>query len=256
MENIYEICFYGGLILAILLLITSVILFIVLKIPKVFGDLTGRNAKKGIKERKEGITTSGSVAKKEQAKYYNQNTGKITVREGVSEGSKRTHLNQTTDNLKKPDDEETSVLNAKSSKADEQTTLLSDEQTTPDYEEATEVLIGGQSEDATELLSDDTVGSPTTEVLNVVSNSDTKKATVTLGITEELIAAKPEPPKPKVDTPILVPGETATDVLITPGMDIDDETATSVLVSNPSAELAGKVKVEYNIVITHTDERL
>ena len=41
MEQAYEICFYGGLVLAILLLIATVVLFIVLKIPKVIGELIG-----------------------------------------------------------------------------------------------------------------------------------------------------------------------------------------------------------------------
>ena len=67
MENIYEICFYGGLILAILFFIVSIILFAVLKIPKVFGELTGRAEKKSIKERKEGGKADVKVGKKEQA---------------------------------------------------------------------------------------------------------------------------------------------------------------------------------------------
>ena len=46
MRSVYEACFYGGLILAILFLITAIILFIALKIPKVFNELTGRAAKK------------------------------------------------------------------------------------------------------------------------------------------------------------------------------------------------------------------
>ena len=50
MENVYKICFYGGLALAIIFLIVSVVLFFVLKIPKVINDLTGRTAKKQIDE--------------------------------------------------------------------------------------------------------------------------------------------------------------------------------------------------------------
>ena len=52
MKDIYNLCFYGGMTLAIILLITSIVLFIVFKIPKVIGDLTGRNARREIAERK------------------------------------------------------------------------------------------------------------------------------------------------------------------------------------------------------------
>ena len=76
MQNVYEICFYGGLVLAILLLIAAIVLFIVLKIPKVIGELTGSAAKKAMKEMQDGTASPGSVAKKEQEKYYNMGFGK------------------------------------------------------------------------------------------------------------------------------------------------------------------------------------
>ena len=84
MQNVYEICFYGGLVLAILLLIAAIVLFIVLKIPKVIGELTGSAAKKAMKEMQDGTASPGSVAKKEQEKYYNMGSGKITAKEAVS----------------------------------------------------------------------------------------------------------------------------------------------------------------------------
>ena len=61
MQNVYEICFYGGLVLAILLLIAAIVLFIVLKIPKVIGELTGSAAKKAMKEMQDGTASPGSV---------------------------------------------------------------------------------------------------------------------------------------------------------------------------------------------------
>ena len=87
MEDMYNIFFYGGLTLAIVFLIVSIVLFIAFKIPKVIGDLTGRNARKEIAEKrsKRGRADTGSrLSKQEQKKYYNQSSGKITIRESVT----------------------------------------------------------------------------------------------------------------------------------------------------------------------------
>ncbi len=57
-----------------------------LNIPKVVGELTGSTARRKIKEMKahaESITLDKSVTRKEQAKYYNVGTGKITVKEST-----------------------------------------------------------------------------------------------------------------------------------------------------------------------------
>ena len=54
---------------AVILLIAAVVLFIVLKIPKVIGELTGSTAKKAMKEMQDGTAKPGSIAKKEQEKY-------------------------------------------------------------------------------------------------------------------------------------------------------------------------------------------
>ena len=89
MQNVYEVCFYGGLVLAILLLIAAVVLFIVLKIPKVIGELTGSTAKKAMKEMQDGTAKPGSIAKKEQEKYYNMGSGKITAKENISSKAER-----------------------------------------------------------------------------------------------------------------------------------------------------------------------
>ncbi|MBQ9200221.1 MAG: hypothetical protein IJ141_08590 [Lachnospiraceae bacterium] len=97
MEGVYKICFYGGLTLAIILLITSIILFAVFKIPKVIGDLTGRNARREIAEKKKkrggNDTTSSRLSREEKKKYYNQGTGKITVRDSATN-------EEVTDNIK------------------------------------------------------------------------------------------------------------------------------------------------------------
>ena len=86
MTSVYDICFYGGLILSGVFLIAATVLFFVLKIPKVVGELTGSTARRKIREMKahaESITLDKSVTRKEQAKYYNVGTGKITVKEST-----------------------------------------------------------------------------------------------------------------------------------------------------------------------------
>ncbi|MBU3112353.1 hypothetical protein [Clostridium lacusfryxellense] len=49
----YEIMYYVGMAMVILMFIVSVLLFIKLKIYKVIGDLTGSTAKKAIKNKRE-----------------------------------------------------------------------------------------------------------------------------------------------------------------------------------------------------------
>ena len=57
--GIYGIMFYGGLVLAILLFIVSIILFFVLKIPEALGVVTGSAQKKAIEEIRQGGKLSG-----------------------------------------------------------------------------------------------------------------------------------------------------------------------------------------------------
>lgn len=72
----YKILFYGGIICAIIFLILTIVLFFVLKIPAVFGNLSGSTQRKRIEEiRKSGYE---SVSKK---KAIHDSTSKITVRE-------------------------------------------------------------------------------------------------------------------------------------------------------------------------------
>ena len=59
--GIYNIMFWGGLILAGIFLIVSVIIFIKMRIPEAFGVVTGRTQKKAIEEIRSGgrtVTTS------------------------------------------------------------------------------------------------------------------------------------------------------------------------------------------------------
>lgn len=226
MTDIYNICFYGGLVLAILLLITSVILFVVLKIPRVIGELSGRTARKGIEELKGGTKETSAVSKKEQAKYYNQNSGKIKIREAVSTGTQKKNNDTAALPGNKKDlpgsgkgaeaDKKTEVLERNNADTgDEVTDLLRDEEVTNvlQDEEATDVL---QDEEATDVLRDE-------EATDVLQNEQ---------VTDVLR------------------DEEATDVL-------RDEDQTSVLTEKGVTDkLVSRVKVLYNVVVVNTDEKL
>ena len=263
MQNVYEICFYGGLVLAILLLIAAIVLFIVLKIPKVIGELTGSAAKKAMKEMQDGTASPGSVAKKEQEKYYNMGSGKITAKEAVStREDRKANGNDSTELLEKskkkekkfeetdilrpgindydtPDDGETEVLG--SGADDEATDVLRD--TSAGDDGATDVLRNDEGDDgATDVLRNDEGDDGATDVLRNDEGDD--------GATDVLRADEGD--------------DGATDVLRADEGDDgatgvlraeDDEEGTSVLASSEAA-LAKKVKVIYNVVVVHSDETL
>ncbi len=272
MNSVYEICFYGGLILAIIFFILSVILFIVLKIPKVIGELSGRAAKKGIKEKQQGKNTETSVVKKEQAKYYNQNSGKIKVRDTVSQETRKSNLDDTTDNLgkgneqdKRPvfapqfDPDETAVLGAnvdldeeiaKGGVAEELSTdiLKTKEKTeigivktSVQNDEVTDVMKIDDDEPATEVLKADD-DEPVTEVLKADDDepvTEVLKADDDEPVTEVLKADDDEP---------------VTDVLKIAAF--EDVESTTVLKTKKTRQLAHKAKVIYNIVVVNTQEKI
>ncbi len=229
MKDIYQICFYGGLILAILLFITAVVLFFVLKIPHVVGDLTGSNARKTIKEMSTGTskTVKDSASKKEQAKYYNVGTGKITVKEAVSDTKEE-----------QPSEEVTEVLGAgRLADPEEQTEVLGAGRFAVD-DEATEVL--ADDSEATEVLSsnaDDFDGDAATDVLTS-DDFDGDAATDVLTSDD-------------------FDGDAATDVLtedMASFVEKPSEEETTVLnntgITNP------KITVLTNIVVVHSQERI
>ena len=258
MQNVYEICFYGGLVLAILLLIAAIVLFIVLKIPKVIGELTGSAAKKAMKEMQDGTASPGSVAKKEQEKYYNMGSGKITAKEAVStREDRKANGNDSTELLEKskkkekkfeetdilrpgindydtPDDGETEVLG--SGADDEATDVLRNDE---GDDGATDVLRNDEGDDgATDVLRNDEGDDGATDVLR----GDDEDATDVLRMDDDDSDA----------TDVLRADDDdsdATDVLRAD----DDEEGTSVLTTGT---LAKKVKVIYNIVVVHSDESI
>ena len=167
-EGIYKLCFYGGLCLLVIFLITAVVLFFTLKIPKVIGDLTGSNAKKGISRLRSGVKCSTNVEKREQQKYYTRSEGKITVHQSVSDS-----VSVVEDVRKQANDEPTKVLagakkEIQDNTGEETTTLLTAQK---NEEELTMVLTGDmsshdseQSENITAVLK---VEDEATEVLSV-----------------------------------------------------------------------------------------
>ena len=288
MQNVYEICFYGGLVLAILLLIAAIVLFIVLKIPKVIGELTGSAAKKAMKEMQDGTASPGSVAKKEQEKYYNMGSGKITAKEAVStREDRKANGNDSTELLEKskkkekkfeetdilrpgindydtPDDGETEVLG--SGADDEATDVLRD--TSAGDDGATDVLRNDEGDDGvTDVLRNDEGDDGATDVLRNDEGDD--------GATDVLRNDEGDDGATDVLRGDDADDEDATDVL---RMDDDDSDATDVLRADDddsdatdvlradddeegtsvltTGTLAKKVKVIYNIVVVHSDESI
>jgi len=74
--EVYRYIFMGSAMLAVLTLAISVFLFILFKIPKVIGDVTGRTIKKAVKEIREQNMNSGDKAYKPSP--INMARGKLT----------------------------------------------------------------------------------------------------------------------------------------------------------------------------------
>ena len=288
MQNVYEICFYGGLVLAIFLLIAAIVLFIVLKIPKVIGELTGSAAKKAMKEMQDGTASPGSVAKKEQEKYYNMGSGKITAKEAVStredrkaNGNDSTELLEKTKKKEKKfeetdilrpgindydaqddgetevldsgaDDEATDVLRDTSEGDDGATDVLRDE---AGDDEATDVLRNDEGDDgATDVLRNDEGDDGATDVLRNDEGDD--------GATDVL---RGDDADDEDATDVLRMDDDDSDATDVLRADDDDSDATDVLRADDDEEgtsvlttgtLAKKVKVIYNVVVVHSDETI
>ncbi len=74
--DIYRYIFIGAAIMCGVMLVVSIILFIVLKIPKVIGDLSGATARKAIRNIREQNEASGD--KSHKASGYNEARGRLT----------------------------------------------------------------------------------------------------------------------------------------------------------------------------------
>lgn len=76
--EIYRYIFIGAAILSALMLFVAVLLFILLKIPRVIGDLSGRTARKAIENIRNQNEASGDKTYRSSA--VNRERGKITDR--------------------------------------------------------------------------------------------------------------------------------------------------------------------------------
>lgn len=162
MATVYTIMAYGGIALAVICLIIAVILFIKWDIPKVFGDITGRNEKKTVARiRKEGYEANAS---KKTAIKASDETGQIRIRKTDTDSLTKTSrmTSESTTASKKREEnvtntvfqvyeqetfdpaENTTVLNSTEIDSYEETTLLSDD----------EIAVGEE----TSVLSDAIVG--------------------------------------------------------------------------------------------------
>ena len=294
-KSTYELFYHGGMILAIVLFIAAIVLFFVLKVPKAIGDLTGHTAKKSIKGMKSGGTSS-NVSKKEQAKYYNQGSGKIKARETVSEEKRAENRDDTTDALKR-----TAILNRgrkkDKDKGPDATEVLSNSTYGGADAEETEVLSGGSAdtnftdlsrvdEEETDVLTaagveedakTDVLKSPMedddkTDVLKAPMEDDDKTDVLKAPMEDDDKTDVLKAPMEDDDkTDVLkapVEDDDKTDVLRVPSYDDDDEDVTSILIATDDEDstsvlttgradiLARKVKVMYNVIEVHTDEKL
>lgn len=75
-EIYYNVFFIGGLVLAGIMFVASVLIFFLLNIPHVFGDLTGRNARKAIENIRNQNESSGDKLYK--TSQVNRERGKLT----------------------------------------------------------------------------------------------------------------------------------------------------------------------------------
>ena len=80
------------LIAAAAFLVLAIVLFFVLRIPQVFGELTGRTARKAVQEMKEGNPHSGELAsakKRAEHKKQNKTKGKKTQQDPREEEERK-----------------------------------------------------------------------------------------------------------------------------------------------------------------------
>lgn len=90
--DIYRIIFYSGVVLSILFFLLAVILFFVLKIPAVIGDLTGKTAQKAIENIRAKNEKGGDMAYKKNESIFAIG-GNKDAKSNPSEGTGRGHTN-------------------------------------------------------------------------------------------------------------------------------------------------------------------
>ena len=232
MATVYNVMLYGGLILAIIFAIIAIVLFVVLKVPKAIGIVTGSTERKSVEEiREKGYESVQGVgaSKKDAIKNH---TSKISVRD-VKSSTTAKH-------------EEKGRANYEKAIADLQKAKMGDMRELTD-EEATNVLrYDEDGEEATDVLRYDEDGEEATDVLRY--DEDGEEATDVLRMEDDEEA-----------TDVLrTDDEEATDVL---RMD-DDEEATDVLRMDAQGEekvsgtRSSSVKMIMDVVVVHSEEKI
>ena len=118
----YRYLFYGGAVLAIIMLIVAVIIFFVFKIPSVIGDITGSNARKAIeniRNQSENSTYKPSIPNRERKSITDKISRSDSVIQPPSEEFTGSMVTQ-----ELPKINETTVLSSN------ETTVLSPNETT------------------------------------------------------------------------------------------------------------------------------
>ncbi len=136
--EMYRYIFIGGLILAIVMAVTAILLFILFRIPKVIGDLSGSNARKAIENIRNSNEESGNKTYK--SSYVNSQRGKVTDKISPSGRIQQ----KTTSDLKAGAMATSKIGQAGNSPADETTVLGA---------EANETTVLGATTDETTVLS-------------------------------------------------------------------------------------------------------
>ena len=138
--EIYRYIFLGGAVLAGIMLAVSVLVFFLLKIPTVIGDLTGSNARKAIENIRNQNESTGN--KTYRSSPVNRERGKITDKitpsgRLVKNPSNHLHGAMATEKIstqKLPQSNETTVLESN------ETTVLNNSETTVLQSSETTVL--------------------------------------------------------------------------------------------------------------------
>lgn len=246
----YDVMLYGGLAFAIIFAGIAVFLFIKLNIPKVIGDLTGSTAKKQIQEiREKGYeSVQGAGASKKDAIKAKGDTTRISARD-VSSVEAKTNSDKSSllraraavaeksqEKYRKAirDLEAEEATNVLSEDYEEATNVLSE-----DYEEATNVLAENDPDGATDILTEDYADDAT----DVLSENYEDDATDVLSMEDD-----------STDVLSNEDYEGETDII----SDGYDDDATNVLASEVEEKKyqSEKVKILYDIVVVHTEERI
>ncbi len=279
MATVYNVMLYGGLILAIIFAIIAIVLFVVLKVPKAIGIVTGSTERKSVEEiREKGYeSVQGMGASKKDA--IKNHTSKISVRDVESSAAvkkeKKGRANYEKaiadlQNAKKgdmrelTDEEATNVLRYDEDGEEATDVLRYDE----DGEEATDVLrYDEDGEEATDVLRYDEDGEEATDVLRYdedgeeatdVLRTDDEEATDVLRTDDEEATDVLRADDEEATDVLRADDEEATDVLRVG----DDEEATDVLKVDAQGEEkvrgahSGAVKMIMDVVVVHSEEKI